>query len=125
VAEVDHAWEVSMSGPTVGTLRISSGLVLERCNPSFVWSDDSRYLAVPQYFHRWGVLRVQRLVVVDVIARRGLASPETAWLFQLESFSSGALVVTKEPLSRRTRLTWGVPEDLAQFTNVTVDRAHV
>ena len=52
VAEIDAAYEISMGNPTCGTLRLSTGLELERCNPSFIWSDDSRYLAVPRYFNR-------------------------------------------------------------------------
>ena len=54
-----------MGGPTAGQLRLSNGIELDSCNPSIVWSEDSRYLAVPQ----WSAGRTQRLVVIDVPQR--------------------------------------------------------
>ena len=74
VAEIDPAYEVSMSNPTRGTLTLSTGLRLDSCNPSFVWSDDSRYLAVPWYFVRLGIFRRQRIAIVDVSSRRVFVS---------------------------------------------------
>src|SRR5260370_12562221 len=50
VAQIDPAYELTMGNPTWGILCISSGPHIERCNPSFVWSDDSRYLPVPQFY---------------------------------------------------------------------------
>jgi len=52
VAWIDPAYEVSMGNPTAGTFCLSTGLQLQRCNPSFLWSDDSRYIAVPRFFNR-------------------------------------------------------------------------
>ena len=73
-AEIDPAVEVSMGNPKIGTLKLSSGLSIPNCNPSFVWSDDSRYLAVPHYF-MWCILfRRQRILVIDVEERRVYAS---------------------------------------------------
>jgi hypothetical protein len=115
VAEIDPAYEVSMSNPTSGTLTLSTGLRLDRCNPSFVWSDDSRYLAVPRYFQRLGLLRRQRLAVIDVVERRVVASPQIACYFQPESFSEGLLVATREPFRSAESVSWRVPEDLADF----------
>ena len=115
VAEIETAHEVSMGNPTCGTLRLSTGLEIERCNPSFVWSEDSRYLAVPRFVFRFGLFRRQRMVVIDVLERRALASPETAFYYQPQSFSAGALVATKEPFHSATRAVWHVPEELARF----------
>jgi hypothetical protein len=47
-AVVEDATEFQMSGPMVGTLRLSDRLREELCGVSLVWSDDSRYLAVPR-----------------------------------------------------------------------------
>src|SRR5215217_5675959 len=69
VASIDRAFEHSMSNPTVGTLTTSNGLELPHCNPAFIWSDDSRYLAVPQWHRRFGLFLRQRLAIVDVVAR--------------------------------------------------------
>jgi hypothetical protein len=70
IAEIDPAYEISMGNPTFGTLRLSVGLELERCNPSFIWSEDSRYLAVPRYIYRLGLFRRQRMIIHTRPARR-------------------------------------------------------
>ena len=120
IAQINPAWEVSMGNPTSGLLCVSTGLHIERCNPSFLWSHDSRYLAVPRYVHRFGLFRRQRMVVVDVVERRGFASPETAFYFQPESFAEGILTATKEPFHSATLVTWRIPETLAGFEEVAL-----
>jgi hypothetical protein len=100
-AQIDPAIEVSMGNPTSGLLCVTGGPHIEKCNPSFVWSDDSRYLAVPQYFTFFGR---QRVLILSFAEKRVFASKETAWYFQPESFSGGQLVVTIDPFrSPRTR----------------------
>jgi hypothetical protein len=94
VAQIDPAYEVSMGNPTSGMLCVTGGPHLERCNPSFVWSDDSRYLAVPQYF---GFFGRQRLLIISFEERRVFASKEREWYFQPESFSRGQLLVQINP----------------------------
>ena len=118
VAEVDPANEVSMGNPTCGTLRLSTGLELARCSPSFLWSDDSRYLAVPRFFDRLLLFRMQRLVIIDVIERRAFASRAAAFYFQTESFADGLLVATKEPFRKASQLSWQLPRDLSSFRPV-------
>jgi hypothetical protein len=121
VAEINPAYEVSMSNPTIGVLTLSTGFQLDGCNPSFVWSDDSRYLAVPRYFHRLGLFRRQRLAIIDLVERRVVVSPQMAWYFQPESFSGGLLVATKEPArTPARRLSWRVPDELAVFNVLPV-----
>lgn len=119
VAEIDVAYEVSMGNPTCGALRLSTGLELERCNPSFIWSDDSRYLAVPRYFYRLGLFRRQRMVIIDILEQRVAAPTETAHYYQPESFSVGLLVATKEPFRSAERIIWHVPEDMPGFKPVS------
>jgi hypothetical protein len=101
VAQIDPAYEVSMGNPTSGMLCVTGGPHIERCNPSFVWSDDSRYLAVPQYF---GFSGRQRLLIISFEEKRAFASKESEWYFQPESFSRGQLLVTINPFrSPRSR----------------------
>jgi hypothetical protein len=69
VAGIDEAFEHSMSNPTVGTLRTSGGLELTKCNPAFIWSDDSRYLAVPRWCRRFGLFLRQRLAITSSAPR--------------------------------------------------------
>lgn len=120
VAEMERAFEVGMSNPTCGTLRLSTGLELDLCNPSFIWSDNSRYLAVPQYFTRLGLFRRQRLVVIDAVERKALASPETAFYYQPESFANGLLVAIREPFRVSERVTWRIPDEFARFKSVVL-----
>ncbi len=114
-AEIASAFEVSMSEPTSGTLRISNGLVVEKCNPSFLWSDDSRYLAVPQWKYWYGLLPGQHLLVIDASARRAYRSPWRWGVFQPERFASGTLTVIFRPHYKPERIDWRIPDDLASF----------
>jgi hypothetical protein len=72
----------------------------------------------PSILRSLGLFRRQRIVVIDTVDRKALASPETTFYFQPESFSNGLLVVTKEPTRAATSVTWRIPEDLARFTAV-------
>ena len=103
VATIDEAFEHSMSNPTVGTLRTSNGLELSKCNPSFLWSDDSRFLAVPRWCWRFGFFRCQRLALVDVLARTVYESPFTHWLMLPKTFEHGRLEVL---VSDRRGISW-------------------
>lgn len=122
-AEISEAWEVSMGNPTIGALEVSDGLVLEDCNPSFLWSDDSRYLAVAQLSRRFGVFFAIRVLVVDTRSRNVFASPRfRAWL-QPESFDSGRLVVCVNPWARAREARWEIPKDLVSFERLTYEAA--
>jgi len=114
-AKISRAGEVSMGNPTSGTLELSNGFKLDNCNPSFIWSDDSRYLVIPQYFHRFGLFRRQRLILIDVIDGSMVESKKTTCYFQPESFAKGQLIVTEEPFSDAVTLEWHIPDDLNQF----------
>jgi hypothetical protein len=122
-AAIAQAVEITMGNPTTGTLELSTGLALDRCSPSFLWSHDSRYLAVPRYVLRLGLFRRHRMVVIDAVERRAFASPETAFHYQPESFSDGILVATKEPFHSATLVTWRIPEQLATFRVVAMRAA--
>jgi hypothetical protein len=100
-----------MGNPTSGTLCLSVGLHLDRCNPSFLWSQDSRYLVVPQFFQRFG-LRRQRLLIVAIQERYVLASTESAHYFQPESFTESQLIVVKNPFRSARYLQFAIPDDL-------------
>jgi hypothetical protein len=115
-AEIQKAYEVSMSNPTCGTLQTDSGLELENCSPSFLWSDDSRYLAVPQFFRRFNLFRRQRIVIIDIEECCGYLSPEIAFYFQPESFKAGLLQATREPFKTKKMIQWQVPECLESFS---------
>jgi len=112
------AIEVSMGNPTAGQLVTESGLQLKMCSPAFIWSDDSRYLAVPQFFKHLGFLRRQRLLVVDFRDRNVYQSKEIAYYFQPETFNNGVLKVTKEPFKTKQNIEYRVPSELDSFTAI-------
>jgi hypothetical protein len=117
-AKMSRIVEVSMGNPTIGTLELSNGFQLDSCNPSFIWSDDSRFLVVPRYFRRFGVFRRQRLVILDVTDGSLKESRKIACYFQPETFLSGKLIVTMEPFSDAITVQWKIPKDLDQFEPV-------
>lgn len=114
-AEIARASEYSMGTPSLGCLRTSDGLVLQRCNPSFLWSDCSRYLAVPQLESFMGILFGMRMVVIDCERRLiGSSKRYRGWL-QPESFHAGVLGAVLHPSSSARRLSWQVPAGLSGF----------
>jgi len=121
VAEINPAYEVSMSNPTIGTLEISCGITLPNCNPSFIWSDDSRYLAVPHFFYWRFLFRKQRLVIIDVLKRVGYASRKHTWYFQPKSFNNGKLIVTVEPFRSANDIEWLIPQDINTFKPIVLN----
>ena len=118
VAEINPAWEISMGSPTYGTLCLSAGLHLDRCSPAFLWSADSRFLAVPRFVHSfWRGIR-QHLLVADLVERRLYQSASLAPYLQPDSFVDGRLTVIQNPHRRRpSTLSWQIPAALSsQFT---------
>jgi len=120
VAEIKQAVEHSMGNPTTGTLRMSDGLELTDCNPSFVWSNDSRFLAVPRWCRRFGLFRRQRLVIVDVVERIAYVSRFTYWLMLPTTFERGRLTLRISHWVgiswwREAPLTLTLPMDLSTF----------
>jgi hypothetical protein len=114
-AEIALATEVSMGNPTIGELVLTDLPSLPRCSPCFIWSDDSRYLAVPQFFERFGLFRRQRMLILDTKDHKITKSREIAYYFQPESFSSGVLEAVKEPFRAAEKITWRVPDDFPPF----------
>ena len=94
VAEVVDLNEVGMGAPTRGTLRISNGLTRERCSPSFVWSEDSEHLAIPEWTER----RNQRLVIVSMSRREGRYAPGEYSVLELAEFDGGVVRGVDSPI---------------------------
>ena len=120
IAEIDPACEISMGNPTQGTLTLSNGLSLPKCSPSFIWSDDSRFLAVSQFTSHWffGTGK-QRLLIIDVANKRGWQSDKLAYYIQPDSFFDGDITVTLNPAHKAKMMTFSIPEDLGEFSVMT------
>jgi tetratricopeptide (TPR) repeat protein len=107
IAVIDNTQEIGMGGPTSGVLRLSNGLVFERCNPSLVWSADSAYLAVPQ----WAPDNIsQRLMIVSVLHKLYRYSPGTYRLLLLELFDNGIVTGIDSPRHMPARLRVDISE---------------
>jgi len=67
LSEISHAGEASMGNPICGILRLYYAFGLDGCNPSFIWSDDSRYLVIPRYLYRFELFRRQHLLLMMLL----------------------------------------------------------
>src|SRR5215218_6531095 len=86
-AVIDDAREVGQGAPTYGTLKLSNGLTFKGCNPSAVWSDDSKFLAIPQ----WTAVQRQRILVISVEQASVGYMAGNFSLLELHSFSRGKI----------------------------------
>jgi len=93
-ATIIDAREIAMGAPTSGSLTISNGMTFQRCNPSVVWSDDSQFLAVPQ----WTLYRDQRLLVIAPKENRVGYAAGIFRVLELHSFSDGKIKGIDSPI---------------------------
>ncbi len=110
VASLFEPGEIAMGAPTFGELKVSNGQYAEGCNPSMVWSDDSRFLAVPQWFDR-----MQRLVILDTDFKKRAFAPETYRVLELHSFNRGIVEGVDSPIHQPRRVAFDIR---ALFANV-------
>jgi hypothetical protein len=99
-AEIDDAWEVGMGAPTSGELVLSNGMRRESCNPSFVWSDCSRFLAIPQ----WTDKRMQRLMVISIDHRQSRFVDGEFRVLELHAYDDGIVSGVDSPIHMPTEL---------------------
>jgi len=85
-----------MGAPTSGILNISNGMSYRGCNPSIVWSDDSQYLAVPQ----WTRERDQRLLVISLVDKSSGYAPGLFRVLELHLFLNGKITGIDSPIYR-------------------------
>jgi hypothetical protein len=103
VAILTEPGEIGMGAPTSGELKVSNGQYAESCNPSMVWSDDSRFLAVPQWFDR-----MQRLVILDTDFKKRAFAPETYRVLELHSFDMGIVEGVDSPVHQPRRVAFDI-----------------
>jgi hypothetical protein len=93
-AAIDAAREVGQGAPTSSILNISNGMSFRSCNPSIVWSDDSQYLAVPQ----WTRERMQRLLLISLGQESSGYAPGLFNVLELHSFLNGKIKGIDSPI---------------------------
>jgi hypothetical protein len=102
VAVFDDAMEIAMGGPLRGVLRVRGGvetkpiIQIENAGSSFVWSSDSKVIAVP----RWTDRRKQRICFVSVPSGEIDELAEIYDVVQLESFDECRLIGADSPIYR-------------------------
>ncbi len=95
------AYEIAMGAPTSGTLLIEGVLEINNCNPSIVWSRDSRYLAAPQ----WNGDRSQRLVVVDIENSKLIVTSGKYRVLELHDFENYVINGIDSPIHSSERIS--------------------
>jgi hypothetical protein len=95
-AVIDVASEVGHGAPTYETLKLSNGLTFKGCNPSAVWSDDSKFLAVPQ----WTQGKMQRLLVISMEQASVGYAPDIVRVLELHSFSTDKIKGIDSPIHK-------------------------
>lgn len=99
-AVIDKASEIGQGAPTSGILKLSNGLIFQRCNPSAVWSDDSKFLAVPQWTER----NMQRLLVISIEQASVGYAPDIFRVLELHSFSEGKIKGIDSPIHKPRKI---------------------
>jgi hypothetical protein len=100
-AAFEYESEVCQGGPTYGRVVLSNGITFESCNASFVWSDDSKYLAVPQ----WTRYREQRLLLINAESRTSELLPEVFQVLELHTFKDGVVEGIDSPVYKPKRVS--------------------
>ena len=100
VATISDASEIAMGAPTSGTLTISNGITIPHCNPSMVWSEDSQYLAVPQ----WTDNNSQNLVIISMIDAKQYMFKTLYRVLELSKFIDGEITGVDSPIHKTKKL---------------------
>lgn len=105
-AEIFYAEEIAMGAPSGGLLTLSNGFSINRCNTSIVWSDDSRYLAVP----RWTENLAQRLMIIDVANNKVFYDDKLYRVLELHEFKGNTVYGIDSPIHKPEKLEVNVSE---------------
>ena len=103
-ASIDHADEIGMGAPTSGQLVVSNGMTFLNCSPSIAWSNDSRFLAVPQW-QAYDNGHRQRLMIVSIQDRKFNLLDDNYSVLEIESFSDGIVHGVNSPAHNPTPVT--------------------
>ena len=100
-AEIADAGEIAMGAPTSGTLVINNEIKISSCNPSAVWSSNSRYLAIPQ----WTDKKMQKLIVIDAKTGKLTISNKTFNVLVLNRFEDNIINGIDSPNTKNEEFT--------------------
>ena len=95
----ENGMEIAMGAPTLGTLSVilSDGrkkIIAEDAAASFVWSDDSRFIA----YSRWKENRNQNLCVFKISDLLTDVSPDEFRVLELKKFIDGKIEGVDSPV---------------------------
>jgi hypothetical protein len=98
--------EICMGGPLAGNLIISNGQTIHDCGSSFVWSDDSNFIAVPI----WGDRRSQRLGIFKINTGELKMYGRKFRVLEINSFSNNLVSAKDSPIHKPTDIAIDVSE---------------
>jgi len=101
-AIIYEAWELFMSGPTYGKLFVGKDFRIENCSPTFAWSADSRYIAIPQWQGFWR--RKEKILVLDMLEKKIYESREKYKLLIVDGFVNEEFLITESPIRKKKKL---------------------
>ena len=96
VAKVINTHEIAMGAPVSGILFVNDKAISMRCNSSIVWSDDSRYIAFPE----WTRSNNQKLKILNVESGKIKKLFKTYSVLELADFSGLTLTGIDSPIHK-------------------------
>ena len=95
-ASIEWANEIAMGAPTSGQLEISNNLTFPACSPSIAWSNNSLFLAVPQW-QAYDNGHRQRLMIVSMDHRKFQLLDDDYSVLEIESFTNNIVQGVNSP----------------------------
>ena len=96
LASVTNANEIAMGAPTSGILSIDGKIISNSCNPSIMWSNDSKYLAFPE----WTRFNDQKLVVYSVSSGELKRFPKNYRVLEIQQFIGRHIKAVDSPICK-------------------------
>ncbi len=121
-AAINAATELFMSGPTKGNLVIPGLPEIPDCSPVFIWSDDSCFIAVPQW--KYLLRRRQRLLIVDTHAKTVYASPSQYRLLVPETFCDRVITGVDSPIKDPRPIAVRVSDARQSYKRIDLSGGH-
>jgi hypothetical protein len=121
-AVIDKAFEMGMSNPTIGQLKVDGELTLDNCSPVFLWSDDSRYLALAQWIFRWLFRSRERLIILDMREKQAYLSRPQYTNIIIKSFDGDTIELIDSPTWKSQKMTISLTEASNSFERLELEK---
>jgi hypothetical protein len=96
LAKVINTHEIAMGAPVSGLLFVNDKAISVRCSSSIIWSDDSRYIAFPE----WTRSNNQKLKILNVESGKIKKLFKTYSVLELAGFNNLTLSGIDSPIHK-------------------------